>query len=79
MKVAHPARFERTTPSFGGKYSIQLSYGCSGGFDTGFWRFRQDGLSGEGHTSSKPEEVMRRFWQDIRSEIQAKTTVRAAL
>ncbi len=25
--MARPARLERTTPAFGGQYSIQLSYG----------------------------------------------------
>ena len=26
-EMARPARLERTTPAFGGQYSIQLSYG----------------------------------------------------
>ena len=28
--MARPARLERTTPAFGGQYSIQLSYGREG-------------------------------------------------
>ena len=35
--MARPKRFERSTPAFGGQYSIQLSYGrAEGGKHSGF-------------------------------------------
>ena len=35
--MARPKRFERSTPAFGGQYSIQLSYGRKGGEHNGFF------------------------------------------
>ncbi len=52
-KLAHPERFELPTTWFVARYSIQLSYGCEGGY------YREGRGSGQENRSCSA--VVRRF------------------